>query len=47
MLSLNIKPVLDNFKPDLVLVHGDTATTLSSSLAAYYEKIDIGHVEAD
>lgn len=42
----NIKPVLDDFQPDLVLVHGDTATTFAASLAAYYEKIDIGHIEA-
>lgn len=41
-----IKPILEEFKPDIVLVHGDTATTFSASLAAYYEKIRIGHVEA-
>ena len=41
-----LKPVLLEFKPDLVLVHGDTATTFAASLAAYYEKIDVGHVEA-
>ena len=45
-ILVNMKPVLDEFKPDLVLVHGDTATTFASSLAAYYEKIDVGHVEA-
>lgn len=43
---LGIKPVLDEFEPDVVLVHGDTATTLASSLAAYYKQIDVGHVEA-
>ena len=41
-----IKPVLVSFKPDIVLVHGDTATTFATSLAAYYEQIAVGHVEA-
>ena len=39
-------PVLEESQPDLVLVHGDTTTTLSASLAAYYQKIPVGHVEA-
>ncbi|MEJ6475571.1 non-hydrolyzing UDP-N-acetylglucosamine 2-epimerase [Pseudoalteromonas piscicida] len=38
--------VLKEFKPDVVLVHGDTATTFAASLAAYYEQIPVGHVEA-
>lgn len=38
--------VLANFKPDLVLVHGDTSTTFATTLAAYYERIAVGHVEA-
>lgn len=42
----NLKPVLEDFKPDYVLVHGDTATTLSTTLAAYYQQIKVGHVEA-
>ncbi|BEA06700.1 MULTISPECIES: non-hydrolyzing UDP-N-acetylglucosamine 2-epimerase [Enterobacteriaceae] len=41
-----IKPVLQEFQPDVVLVHGDTATTFAASLAAYYEQIEVGHVEA-
>lgn len=41
-----MKPVLQEFKPDYVLVHGDTATTLSATLAAYYQQIKVGHVEA-
>ena len=43
---LGLKPVLEEFRPDLVLVHGDTATTFAASLAAYYEQISVGHVEA-
>lgn len=41
-----LTPVLDEFQPQLVLVHGDTTTTLSTSLAAYYRKIPVAHVEA-
>ncbi|ODP97413.1 UDP-N-acetylglucosamine 2-epimerase [Salinivibrio sp. SS3] len=41
-----LKPILSEFKPDIVLVHGDTATTFSASLAAYYQQIPVGHVEA-
>jgi UDP-N-acetylglucosamine 2-epimerase (non-hydrolysing) len=41
-----LKPVLKAFEPDIVLVHGDTATTLAASLAAYYQQIPIAHVEA-
>lgn len=43
---LAMKPVLEDFAPDLVLVHGDTTTTLATSLAAYYHRIAVGHVEA-
>lgn len=42
----SLVPVFDDFEPDIVLVHGDTTTTFAASLAAYYCKIDIGHVEA-
>ncbi len=38
--------VLDEFQPDRILVHGDTTTTFAASLAAYYRKIPVGHVEA-
>lgn len=45
-ILLELKPVLQEFKPNVVLVHGDTSTTFASSLAAYYEQIAVGHVEA-
>jgi len=41
-----LAPVLEKLKPDLVLVHGDTTTTMAASLAAYYQKIAVGHIEA-
>lgn len=41
-----LKPVLAAERPDLVLVHGDTSTTLAASLAAYYMRARVGHVEA-
>lgn len=41
-----LKPVLESFKPDVVLVHGDTTTTAAASLAAFYQRIPVGHVEA-
>ena len=43
---LGIKGVLSNFNPDIVLVHGDTTTTSATSLAAFYQQIKVGHVEA-
>lgn len=41
-----LKGVLRSTRPDYVLVHGDTTTTMAASLAAYYEQIAVGHVEA-
>ncbi|MFB2119333.1 non-hydrolyzing UDP-N-acetylglucosamine 2-epimerase [Parapedobacter sp. 2B3] len=38
--------VLDDFQPDIVLVHGDTSTSMAVSLASYYAKVPVGHVEA-
>ncbi|MBW1650253.1 MAG: UDP-N-acetylglucosamine 2-epimerase (non-hydrolyzing) [Deltaproteobacteria bacterium] len=45
-ILLKMKKVLNEFKPDLVLVHGDTTTTFAAALSAYYQKIDVGHIEA-
>ena len=41
-----MKKVLEEYKPDVVLVHGDTTTTFAASLAAFYRKIQVGHIEA-
>ena len=41
-----VSPIIKELSPDLVLVHGDTNSTLSAALAAYYHKIPVGHVEA-
>ncbi|MCQ6261991.1 UDP-N-acetylglucosamine 2-epimerase (non-hydrolyzing) [Alcanivorax sp. MM125-6] len=45
-ILLGLRDILEQEKPDMVLVHGDTTTTLAASLAAFYQKIPIGHVEA-
>ncbi|MBV7562417.1 UDP-N-acetylglucosamine 2-epimerase (non-hydrolyzing) [Pseudomonas sp. sia0905] len=41
-----MKKVLSVYKPDVILVHGDTATTFATTLAAYYQQIPVAHVEA-
>lgn len=41
-----LDPVLDEFKPDILLVHGDTTSCFSAALAAFYKKLPIAHVEA-
>lgn len=43
---LHLGPIMDAEKADIVLVHGDTTTTLAASLSAFYHRIAIGHVEA-
>ncbi|NLD86635.1 MAG: UDP-N-acetylglucosamine 2-epimerase (non-hydrolyzing) [Clostridiales bacterium] len=45
-ILLGLEKVLKDAKPDIVLVHGDTTTSFVASLAAFYEKIPVGHVEA-
>ena len=45
-ILLEFTPILQNEKPDLVMVHGDTSTTLACSLAAFYQKIPVAHIEA-
>ena len=41
-----MESVLEEAKPDIVLVHGDTSTTFVTALAAFYKQIPVGHVEA-
>lgn len=43
---LGLRSVMAELNPNLVLVHGDTTTTLAASLAAYYQQVPVGHVEA-
>lgn len=43
---LGMRDVFRAWRPDIILVHGDTTTTLAASLSAYYAKVAVGHVEA-
>ena len=43
---LGLEDVFRLVRPDLVLVHGDTSTTFAGALAAFYQQISVGHVEA-
>ena len=43
---LGMRDVLDKTNPDIILVHGDTTTSMVAALAAYYKQIPVGHVEA-
>lgn len=45
-ILLGLKPILEEFQPDYVYVHGDTTTTMASALAAFYSGVKICHVEA-
>ena len=45
-IVLGMRNVLNDLRPDLVLVHGDTTTTAMTALAAFYSKVPVGHVEA-
>lgn len=46
LVLLGLRDVLKKEEPDVVLVHGDTATSTAAALAAFYQKIPVGHVEA-
>jgi UDP-N-acetylglucosamine 2-epimerase (non-hydrolysing) len=45
-IMLGMRDVLKDCRPDMMLVHGDTSTTLAASLAAFYQRVPVGHVEA-
>ena len=46
LLLMKLRPVLDDFSPDCILVHGDTTTSMAAALAGFYRNIPVGHVEA-
>ncbi len=41
-----VRPILEEYKPNIILVHGDTTTAMATTLSAFYSKIPVGHVEA-
>lgn len=45
-ILVGLEPILEHEKPDIVLVHGDTTSSCASSLAAFYQHIPVGHIEA-
>lgn len=45
-ILMGMREVISEFKPDVIVVHGDTATTFSASVAAYYQSVPVAHVEA-
>lgn len=45
-ILLGMKEVLTEYQPNVVLVHGDTTTTIATAMSAFYQKIPVGHVEA-
>lgn len=45
-ILIGLEPILEEFSPDKIFVHGDTSTTFAASLAAYYQKIAVCHIEA-
>ena len=45
-ILLDMRDVLKEVQPDIVLVHGDTTTSMAAALAAFYQQIPVGHVEA-
>lgn len=45
-IMLGLRTVFEDYKPDMVLVHGDTTTTFAASLSAFYHRIPVAHVEA-
>ena len=45
-ILIQLKPIISQIKPDFILVHGDTATTFAASLAGYYQKTKVAHIEA-
>ncbi len=46
MLAIELEKVIRSIKPDRILVHGDTCTAFGAAMAAYFQKIPVGHVEA-